>query len=466
MSVNPAAGSSTDIPTQSRTTTNARAAGSAFPDEADTREAKRLRIERQEEQDDDMGGLVQYGSDDEKTTATVRLHVLRHDDDNDAREAEARIDQDCEERDDRGRYFVKVTVNRRGSQDRSRQPSAEQIGANAEGGPRGRVIQRDWKEIRMNSEDHGVNVLTNAPEIAHEVSKMTTKDTLQEAVERGAREQWRRDASWTIDTITTTEQTTRMYWDDLTGEQLDSTAVEAARKLEIEYFHKMTVYEKVPISQAKEVGKQILGVRWVDVRKADGTHRSRLVAKEIKTYNAPELFAATPPIETLKYLMRRAAQDRSLEIMHIDVTRAYFYADVSRDVYVRLPAEDQAPGEEHLCGKLVKAMYGTRDAAQNWQKKCSEVVQELGFRVGRVSPCHFYHAESGTCGMVHGDDFVFVGRRNFLKGVSKHMGEVQHKDSCSRRRTSRGAQGAQQEDQVDLHRHRVRERPQARRQAH
>lgn len=34
---------------------------------------------------------------------------------------------------------------------------------------------------------------------------------------------------------------------------------------------------------------------------ADGTHRSRLVAKEIKTDNAPELFAATPRFELLAF---------------------------------------------------------------------------------------------------------------------------------------------------------------------
>ena len=35
-----------------------------------------------------------------------------------------------------------------------------------------------------------------------------------------------------------------------------------------------------------------------------------------------------------------------------------------RDVYVELPAEDAEAG---MCGKLIKSMYGTRDAAQNWE---------------------------------------------------------------------------------------------------
>lgn len=115
--------------------------------------------------------------------------------------------------------------------------------------------------------------------------------------------------------------------------------------------------------QAWSGGHPVLIVRRVDVKKANGSHRSRLVAQEIKTYEAPELCAATPPIEPLKYLMRRAAQDRGKSIMHVGVTRAYYYAEASRNIYVKLPIEDHEDGEDQLCGTLRKPMYGTRDAA-------------------------------------------------------------------------------------------------------
>ena len=46
----------------------------------------------------------------------------------------------------------------------------------------------------------------------------------------------------------------------------------------------------------------------------------------------------------------------------IDVRRAYFYAKARRLVYVRLPVEDR---EDGMRGRLVKAMYGTRNADQN-----------------------------------------------------------------------------------------------------
>lgn len=96
-------------------------------------------------------------------------------------------------------------------------------------------------------------------------------------MESGAREQWARYQSWIVDVLTFTEPSRRMYWDDLTGEMLDSDEVDKARKLEIEHFRKMGVYEKVTIQQAQEGWHRILGVRWVDVLKADGSHRSRLV---------------------------------------------------------------------------------------------------------------------------------------------------------------------------------------------
>lgn len=51
--------------------------------------------------------------------------------------------------------------------------------------------------------------------------------------------------------------------------------------------------------------------------------------------------------------------------MHVGVTRAYFYANASRDTHVKFPVGDMGPGDDEKSGKLLKAMPGTRDAAQN-----------------------------------------------------------------------------------------------------
>ena len=63
--------------------------------------------------------------------------------------------------------------------------------------------------------------------------------------------------------------------------------------------------------------------------------------------------------------------------------------------------------EEGMCGKLNKAMYGTRDAAMNWTAAYTSVlVEKMGFAQGVSTPCALYHHEYGIRTVVHGDDFT------------------------------------------------------------
>ena len=110
----------------------------------------------------------------------------------------------------------------------------------------------------------------------------------------------------------------------------------------------MGVYEYRPVNECWEVtGRGPIGTRWVDTNKGDVSNpdvRSRLVAQEINTYADDDLYAATPPIEALKTLLRISAERRFCEdnvtILFADVRRAYFNAKATRDIYVRLPKED------------------------------------------------------------------------------------------------------------------------------
>jgi len=96
------------------------------------------------------------------------------------------------------------------------------------------------------------------------------------------------------------------------------------------------------------------------------------VAMEIKKDDRKDLFAPTPPLEAKKILFASAVTEgygfeegkraKGMKLDFIDVRRAFFHADCIRNVYVQLSDEDW---EEGMCGKLNKAMYGTRDAAQN-----------------------------------------------------------------------------------------------------
>ena len=73
---------------------------------------------------------------------------------------------------------------------------------------------------------------------------------------------------------------------------------------------------------------------WIDTDRARVGEpmqiRSRIVARELKSDDRPDLYAGTPPLEALKFIMSIAANHKeAFSIMHIDVSRAYFRAKSS-----------------------------------------------------------------------------------------------------------------------------------------
>ena len=215
--------------------------------------------------------------------------------------------------------------------------------------------------------------------------------------------------------------------DDQSGESLRPELVREARKEEMRYFRDMKVYEKVDIAECwAATGKAPIGVRWVDINKGDvaqPNYRSRLVAKEFKTEERPEWYAATPPGECLKIILSKMASNRKLKMLYADVSRAYFYAPALRPVYVKLPEEDRGEGDAQKCGKLNVSMYGTRDAALNWAIEYGETLKQGGFQQGRINPCLFYHPGREVTIMVHGDDFVAVGEASQLQDTEKLLSD-------------------------------------------
>ena len=95
--------------------------------------------------------------------------------------------------------------------------------------------------------------------------------------------------------------------------------------------------------------------------------------------------------------------------MHIDVPRAYFHAEAQRAVLIRLPVEDRMGTNAGKVGLMKKSMYGTRDAASNWERDWQKHVKNWGFQLGLSSKNLFHHKENRVSGLTHGDDFVITG---------------------------------------------------------
>ena len=91
------------------------------------------------------------------------------------------------------------------------------------------------------------------------------------------------------------------FYDEATDEKLDKKKVAEARREDMELFEDMGVYKKVPYAPAIErTGRQPIGTRKVNVKKADGRHRMRQVAKEFHNGVDAAMYVSTHPLDTLK----------------------------------------------------------------------------------------------------------------------------------------------------------------------
>lgn len=125
-------------------------------------------------------------------------------------------------------------------------------------------------------------------------------------------------------------------------------------------------------------------------------------------------------MEALKFLVSEAAtvakHEEEKAMMINDVARAFFEAPAKRDICIELPNEAKTKDDEEqdMVGKLVQSLYGTRDAAKNFQDEVKDLLTGLGYSQGRYNPCTYYHQGRRLKTLVHGDDFVSVGGRESL----------------------------------------------------
>ena len=148
------------------------------------------------------------------------------------------------------------------------------------------------------------------------------------------------------------------YWDDRTSEKLDAGRVREARREEIEFMKSIPLYEEVDRQEAWDrTGKAPISTRWVDINRGTAESpdvRCRLVARDFKPKGEKDrwgLFAAMPPLEAKKILLRTAGNQwhdarrrgdgQYMKLLFVDAKKAHLNGVVRDDefVYIELPPE-------------------------------------------------------------------------------------------------------------------------------
>ena len=106
-------------------------------------------------------------------------------------------------------------------------------------------------------------------------------------------------------------------------------------------------------------------------------------------------------MEALRFLVHEAAtvegeEEQEKVIMVNDVTTAFFEAKAIRKLCVELPAECAESCGGRNVGMLRQSLYGTRDAAMNWQEEVAREMRGWGFNRGQCNPFLYTHREEGA----------------------------------------------------------------------
>ena len=226
--------------------------------------------------------------------------------------------------------------------------------------------------------------------------------------------------------------------DEVTGLPLPAELVRKSRKEEIAYCEqKLQIWDVVDVDMCwRETGRAPLGTRWTELNKGDDEHmevRSRLVAQETKRQSTIEpgdtaaVFAAAPPLETLRFLgsmAMTADPNKKWVLRFLDVSRAHLHCKMRRRVFVRLPPEATHGGDETKCGLLNNCLYGLRDAGQNFEFDVRDVCVNAGCKQGVFSPVCYSVVGRELAFFHHGDDFVALGPREQSAWLSDELGRV------------------------------------------
>jgi len=180
---------------------------------------------------------------------------------------------------------------------------------------------------------------------------------------------------------------------------------QAAMNAEVAGLMERRVWEVVKLSQVPP-GTNILGSHFIyDLRrKADGSinkWKARLVAdgnhQRQDRGDFDRIFSTVVKLDTVRAMLVLACAE-DLELSSIDVTRAYLYAPVNEELYMRLPPTlPHVDGDgEKLVARLQRSLYGLKQAARQWNQVLVQFLTKWGFVQSTIDTCLFMYGAQGT----------------------------------------------------------------------
>ncbi|PWA86893.1 copia protein [Artemisia annua] len=164
--------------------------------------------------------------------------------------------------------------------------------------------------------------------------------------------------------------------------------------------------------------QKAIGLKWVFKIKRDAQgkiirYKARLVAKEYvqeQEIDFDEVFAPVARIETVRLILALAAY-HGWQVHHLDVKSAFLHGDLKEDVYVTQPEGFVQPGNSGKVYKLIKALYGLRQAPRAWNVKLDQTLKSLDFKKCNLEQAVYTKRNKNSTIIVgvYVDDLIITG---------------------------------------------------------
>ncbi|GJT41254.1 ribonuclease H-like domain, reverse transcriptase, RNA-dependent DNA polymerase [Tanacetum coccineum] len=185
-------------------------------------------------------------------------------------------------------------------------------------------------------------------------------------------------------------------------------------------------------------GHKAIGLKWVFKTKKDANgniikHKARLVAKgyiQEHGIDFEEVFAPVARMETIRLLLAIAANNK-WEVHHLDVKSAFLHGELKEEVYVTQPEGFTKKGNDGKVYRLIKALYGLRQAPRAWNIKLDNTLKSLDFKKCALEQAIYTKASKDSLLLVgvYVDDLIITGTPK--KEIDKFKAQMEEKFEMS-----------------------------------
>ena len=177
-------------------------------------------------------------------------------------------------------------------------------------------------------------------------------------------------------------------------------------------------------------GSKPLECKWIFKRKmkTDGSidkYKARFVAKGYKQKECLDYFDTYSPvtrITSIRMLIAIAAL-HNLEIHQMEVKTTFPNGDLNEEIYMDQPEGFISLGHEKKVCRLVKSLYGLKQASKQWHEKFDKVMLSNGFTINECDKCVYVKDTNNGYVIVclYVDDMLILGSNNYIITTTKKM---------------------------------------------